>query len=266
MGAATAVSDTAVMDDLSLHAPPTDQRHTIAARGPSSPHPSTRSVSSGDSALRTVVVDDHPAVRRGLVEILDAEEGIRVVGAVGNAREGLQEVERHRPDVAVLDYHLPDEDGLRMCLRLQSLPKTPGTVVYSAFADDALAVLGLVAGADRLTSKAVPAPQLCAAVVAVGNGEDVFVRPSTAALERQGSRLDPDDVAILGMLAHRTEPAEIAEVLAISSEWLTARRWAMLRRLQSRARGDHEAARGLGAEPAAGAARLLGASSGSSAA
>ena len=81
-----------------------------------------------------VLVDDHPAVRAGLRGLLDDEEDLRVVATAATAREGFEAIADLQPELALVDHHLPDDDGLSLCLRTRALPAPPRVVVYSAFA------------------------------------------------------------------------------------------------------------------------------------
>jgi DNA-binding NarL/FixJ family response regulator len=235
-----------------------------AARDPETACPGA-STSESRPPARVVVVDDHPAVRGGVVRIVDEFDGLTVAGTAATATEGRSTIERERPQVALLDYHLPDEDGLRLCLDLKGLPAAPGVVVYSAFADASLAVLALIAGADRLAAKSAGADELCRALcLAARGGPGCHLPLAPHALSAFGERLDPRDVPILGMLAHGVPAGEIAEVLGVSPRWLAARRWAMLQRLQEEAGADR--LRRLGAEPAREAARRMRSAGGGAAA
>lgn len=199
-----------------------------------------------------LLVDDHPAVREGLAAILDSEEGLTVVGAAASVREAISVARREVPDVMVLDYHLPDGDGVELCLRLKEGPEPPMAVIYSAFADERLAVLAVMAGADGVLAKSASAEELCAAVRAAAAGRIDRPALSPAVLEVHGSRLEPDDVPIFGMLTNGVSLPEIAEVLGLSSDWLTARRWAILRRLQGHSPDHARRGRPIRSAPADG--------------
>src|SRR4051795_2215246 len=101
-----------------------------------------------------VIVDDHPAVRAGLRGLLDDEPGLRVAATAATAREGFEAIADARPDVALVDLHLPDDDGLSLCLRTRALPAPPRVVIYSAFADAGLGVRATIAGASAVVAKA----------------------------------------------------------------------------------------------------------------
>ncbi len=178
--------------------------------------------------VRLLLVDDHQAVRQGLHAMLRFEAGLEAAGSASDSREALALAAAIRPDVVLLDYHLPDEDGLSLCLRLKASEAPPRVLIYSAFADDMLGLLAVVAGADGLISKGALADELCEALQAVARGRSLIGPPSPATMESAASSLDPEDLPIIGMLIHGTPPGEIAETLGVAESWLTARRWAIL--------------------------------------
>jgi DNA-binding response OmpR family regulator len=183
------------------------------------------------SAVGIVLVDDHPAVRAGLEGLLDEDDGVRILATAATSRDGYEAITTLRPDAVVVDHHLPDESGLALCLRVQALERPPRVVVYSAFADARLRVLGVIAGAVAVIPKSAAPDDVLAAV----RGDDPTPRGggqlTARALREVGSGLDAGDLAILGMLAHGVGPADIASTLSIDEAWLTARRWAMLERI-----------------------------------
>ncbi|HEY1277978.1 MAG TPA: response regulator [Thermoleophilaceae bacterium] len=182
-------------------------------------------------ANQLIIVDDHAAVRAGLATLIAPEPDLDVVALTADADAALACAEEHSPDVVLVDFHLPDEDGLSLCLRLEGSART---VLYSAFADDLLAVLAAVAGADALVPKSADPTELLDTLRAVAAGERVRPLPSPAALNTVGASLDPADLPVLGMLVHGTAPGEVADTLGMPPDWLLARRWAILRRLSPR--------------------------------
>jgi DNA-binding NarL/FixJ family response regulator len=181
--------------------------------------------------VRVIVVDDHAAVREGIRAMLASEPDLDPIAVTATARDAVALAQRTRPDVMVLDYHLPDEDGLSLCLRLKSIKDPPAALIYSAFADEHLVALAIIAGADALMSKAADPDELCDVLRALAHGTARLPTLAPLAMEPVASRLDTEDLPILGMLAHRTPPAEIAATLRMDQAWLRTRRWAMLSRL-----------------------------------
>jgi DNA-binding NarL/FixJ family response regulator len=109
----------------------------------------------------------------------------------------------------------------------------PPVVLYSAFADERLAVLAIVAGAQAVVGKSADPAELVAAVRAVADGARPMSTPGAAALRGAGAQLGPEDLPVLGMLTAGVEPADIARTLGIREDWLTVRRWPMLERLRA---------------------------------
>jgi DNA-binding NarL/FixJ family response regulator len=188
--------------------------------------------SADAEAVRVIVVDDHAAVREGVRAMLGGEPDLDPVAVAATAGDAAELVAAGRPDVMLVDYHLPDEDGLSLCLYLKSRPPAPAVLVYSAFADEHLVPLAVVAGADAVVAKATRPDELCDTVRALARGESRMPPLTQPAMESAGARLDAGDLPIFGMLAHGTPAAEIATTLRMEPAWLVARRWAMLEQLR----------------------------------
>jgi DNA-binding NarL/FixJ family response regulator len=186
------------------------------------------------SVSSLLIVDDHAAVRAGLTTLVGGEHDLEVAATASDADSALEAYEEGRPALVLVDFHLPGEDGLSLCLRLASKTPPPGLVLYSAFADDLLAALAAVAGADALVPKSADPGVLLDTLRAVAAGQPPRPRPSPSALATVGAALEPADLPILGMLLHGTPAAEVAETLDMSPDWLLARRWAILRRMSPR--------------------------------
>jgi DNA-binding NarL/FixJ family response regulator len=185
------------------------------------------------AGIGVAIVDDHAAVREGLRALLDGEPMITPVGVAATAHDAVALVARSRPDVVLLDYHLPGEDGLSLCLRLKAADELPRVILYSAFADDELALLAAIAGADALIDKSSAPGEVCETVRAVARGERRTPSPSPTVLADAGARLDPSDLPVLGMLAQGTPADEAAARLGTTDAELAARRSAILARLQA---------------------------------
>jgi DNA-binding NarL/FixJ family response regulator len=188
-------------------------------------------VSMTAAAIRVLVVDDHPAVREGMQAMFEREAGIVVAGAAATAGEAhamWPALERTPVDIVLVDHHLPDEDGLSLCLWLTTREPAPAVVIAAATADEALALPAAVAGASAVWAKTSDPLGLPAILRAAATGERILpaVSPSVGAV--QAARLASDDLPILGMLRNGVAPADIAATLRLDPTTLAARRWAML--------------------------------------
>jgi DNA-binding NarL/FixJ family response regulator len=182
--------------------------------------------------IRVLLVDDHLALRAGLTAVLHAEPGIVPIGAAASAREFWPALNRSRPDVVLLDYHLPDRDGLSLCRQVMRTMPPPRVLLYSAYANAALAIPALLAGAHGLVHKGAPATELYQALRLVARGERVLPPISRELLADASSRLDPEDLPILGMALDDTGAADIAAALRLAPSELHRRIERMLHRLR----------------------------------
>lgn len=201
--------------------------------------------------IRTLIVDDHAAVRAGLMSILRREPGLVPLGAAGTAADALREARQLEPHVALIDYQLPDGDGLTLCRDLKRLPTPPRVVVYSAFARPALAVAAKLAGADGMLDKGVEVDDLFDTVRAVGRGETALPPLAPEMIARCTARLDPDDVSIFGMVMSGTPTGDIASVMAIDEQRVEERLRTMLGDLLSEADGGGDPDRSRAVPPPA---------------
>jgi DNA-binding NarL/FixJ family response regulator len=184
---------------------------------------------------RIVVIDPQPAVRAGLAMMLRTEPGLVPVGSAVGAADGLELVERQRPDVVLLDPQLLDGDGLGLCRRIRSLDHPPRVVFYTSDHDATLNVLVRVAGADGLVDKSTEPAALFEAIRVVARGGTALPPIGPKDLEAAAGKVDPDDLALLAMLMDRTAPAEVAEALHLDRRKLGRRIERLLGRLRGRA-------------------------------
>jgi DNA-binding NarL/FixJ family response regulator len=199
------------------------------------PHPTVARSKARNGWLvrkRLLIVDDHPAVRKGLRDLLADEADFEVVAATATAEAGIEVAERQRIDVAVVDYQLRGRNGLWLSRKLKRLRQPPAVVVYSAYADGVLRAAAVVAEADAIVSKGSLGSELCEAIRSVAVGERRLPPPPPWLAESLRRRLDPDQQAIFGMLLASIDPAEVAVTLGLSAAGLESRLWEMLQRIE----------------------------------
>jgi DNA-binding NarL/FixJ family response regulator len=177
---------------------------------------------------RVLLVDDHPAVRLGLTRLLSDEADIEIVGSADSAAEALAQAKAVPVDVAVVDYHLGDRDGLWLTRELTSLPRPVRVLVYSAYADGRLAAAAALAGAVGVTSKGSLGDEVRRAVKAVARGRRLLPPTARQVAGSLGECLDPDDQAIFGMFLHGWDADEVARALRLTPDRLESRRRAIL--------------------------------------
>lgn len=180
------------------------------------------------SRIRVLIVDDHEVVRLGLRILMEDQPDMEVVAEAGDADHALIEVERHRPQVAIVDIRLPGRNGLEICKEIrQTYPETR-VVILTSQADDDFIVEALRAGASGYVLKQVGGDELIRAVLAASRGETAL-DPQTAArvvarlrdLETQVEanafkELSPREIDVLRLVIEGQSNKEIGAALNLS--------------------------------------------------
>ncbi|SCF07705.1 response regulator [Micromonospora saelicesensis] len=121
--------------------------------------------------IRLVIVDDDPLVRGMLTLMLDGADGIVVVGEAADGATAITAVDRHLPDVVLMDIRMPGVNGITATERLRRRHRPPEIIVLTTFDTDEHVVRALRAGASGFLLKDTPPEQISQAVrsVAAGN-------------------------------------------------------------------------------------------------
>jgi DNA-binding NarL/FixJ family response regulator len=185
---------------------------------------------------RIAIVDPQPAMRAGLTMLLRTEPGLVPTGAANGAADGLDLVERMRPDVVLLEQHLLDGDGLSLCRRLKALPQPPRVILYTADPEGALVLLARVACADGLVDKSADPRELFEAIRVVARGGVALPPLEPEQLDAAAHAIDPEDLALLAMLADGTPAFDAADALRLDRRKVGRRIERLLGRLRQRSR------------------------------
>jgi two-component system response regulator DevR len=120
---------------------------------------------------RVFVVDDHELVRKGLIDLIDAEEDLSVVGSAANCEEAIVNFAAVDADVAVLDVRLPDGNGIELCRELISLKPELKVLMLTSFQDDEALLGAVLGGAVGYLIKDIKNLELLASIRKVAAGE-----------------------------------------------------------------------------------------------
>jgi DNA-binding NarL/FixJ family response regulator len=192
-----------------------------------------RLTSSTRRNLRLLVVDDHPAVRLGLQQLLEGEPGFELVATCATGQHAVSQAEHEQIDVAIVDYHLGGRNGLSVTRALKRLPHAPRVIIFSAFANDHLAANCVVAGADALLSKGSLGSELCDTVRSVARpGRRPLSRVPQPMADMLRRRLEDAEQQIFGMLLAGISRVYIEQALGLSPRELESRRATMLSKLE----------------------------------
>jgi len=128
--------------------------------------------------MQVMIVDDSAIVRQRLAEMLAHVAHVTVAGEAGSVAEALERIPRCRPDVVVLDLHLPDGDGVVVLESVKRAVPAPVVVMLSNYSDDFYRTWCEAAGADFFLDKAKQFDEL----------PGILNRVMSAAIEDHGAR------------------------------------------------------------------------------
>jgi DNA-binding NarL/FixJ family response regulator len=177
--------------------------------------------------IHVLLVDDHPAVRHGIRQLLTTQGDLEMVAETGSASLATSELARWA-DIAVIDYYLGDRDGLWLTEQIKRRPSPPPVLIYSAFADATLAAAAIIAGADGLLAKTALTEELCIAIRRLFHRREYFPAIPASIADALRSRLQNGDRVIFSMLIHGVAAPEIKSLLGISTAELEERRRVIL--------------------------------------
>jgi len=125
-------------------------------------------------AIRVLLVDDHEVIRVGLRTVLGQTQGVAVVGEAGTMAEAVQQAQRLKPDVILMDVRLPDGSGIDACREI--LGALPGTrvIFLTSYADDDSVLAAVLAGAHGYVLKEIDSPALLEAIRSVAKGQSIL--------------------------------------------------------------------------------------------
>jgi two-component system, NarL family, response regulator DevR len=180
--------------------------------------------------LRVLLVDDHEVVRDGVRALLQATDDIIVTAEAGSVREAVDEADRARPDVVVMDVRLVDGSGIEATREIRAKHPKTAVIMLTSFADDEALFASIMAGASGYVLKQVKGGELVRAIRTVGKGESLLDPAVTKAVldrlrkgkhlltDEKLARLSPQEERILSAVADGKTNKEIGEELHLAEK------------------------------------------------
>jgi DNA-binding NarL/FixJ family response regulator len=183
-------------------------------------------------AIRVFLLDDHELVRRGVRDLLSAEDDLTIAGEASTAQEALDRIPATRPDVAVLDVRLGDDSGERggieVCREIRSAHPEVACVMLTSFADDEALFAAILAGAAGYVLKQIRGTDLISAIRRVAAGESLLdpavtarvldrLRHPVAQVDPLGA-LTPQERRILDLIAEGKTNRQIGEAMFLAEK------------------------------------------------
>lgn len=178
--------------------------------------------------IRILLADDHPLYRAGLAGLIEACEGLELVGQAADGAEAVELAARLQPDVAVLDLNMPRLHGIEATREIVAANPATAVLVLTMYDDDATVFRAVQAGARGYMVKTESPAALLGAIRSVAQGDAVF---SGALAERLAAwfsglqtmrtplpQLTPREREVLALLARGRDNAGIGAVLGVSAK------------------------------------------------
>ncbi len=188
-------------------------------------------------------MDDHEIVREGLRLLLAREPDLQVVGEAADARSALDQAQRLKPDLAVLDLGLPDAHGTDLARQILGLHPAPRVIILSAHGDAELLKAALEAGVSGYVLKANASDELLRAVRAVTTGR-MYLCPELCSTMLTSYRREleamhcrgPNDLSerergVLKLIAEGRNTKDIASQLGLSAKTIETHRLRIMEKL-----------------------------------
>ncbi len=176
---------------------------------------------------RVFLLDDHEIVRRGVADLLESTDLLKVVGEAGTVEEARNRIPLCNPDVAVLDLALPDGDGISLCRELKVTYPSLNCLILTSFADDDALLAAVMAGAMGFVAKQIKGSDLAGSVITVANGVSLLKeadisrareRVKTPSKDPLLDRLTEQEQRVLFLLAEGLTNRQIGETLFLAEK------------------------------------------------
>ena len=197
---------------------------------PEKPQPEKPQPEKKKPPLRVMLVDDHEIVRDGIRAMLSAQEDIVVTSEAGSVIEAVDEADRTRPDVIVMDVRLSDGSGIEATREIRAKHPETRVLMLTSFADDEALFASIMAGASGYVLKQVKSGDLLRAIRAVGKGDSLLDPAVTSAVldrlrkgkhllrDEKLARLSPQEERILVLVADGRTNKEIGDELHLAEK------------------------------------------------
>ena len=174
--------------------------------------------------IQIMLVDDHPALRKGMAALIESEPDMKIVAEAADGREAVEVYRQKQPDVVLMDLRLPVMGGVEATLAIRSEFPAARVIVLTTFDTDEDIFRAIQSGAKSYLLKDTPAEELAGAIRAVQAGKETL--PSHVAerlaARRQRPELSQREMDVLQLLIKGRSNKEIGSALFLCEDTVKA--------------------------------------------
>ena len=187
-----------------------------------------------------MLVDDHPAFRKGLAALIESEPDLRVVGQTGDGLEALELFRRTKPDIVLMDLRLPGMGGVEATMAIRKQFPEARVIVLTTFDADEDIYRAMESGAKSYLLKDTPDDELAATIRAVHAGEGSLPERVAERLaeRRQRADLSQREMEVLQLLIKGRSNKEIGTALFVTEDTVKAHLKTLFAKLNVRDRTE----------------------------
>lgn len=169
---------------------------------------------------KVLVVDDHPAMRDGLRQIIEAEEDMMVIGEAGEGMTAIDLFLQLKPDVVLMDIQMPGVGGLEAISAIHGHVKDAAIVVLTTYPGDARATRAMTLGATSYLLKSASSDAILAAIRSAMHGRSVLEPVIAKEIEahKYAEKLTARELEVLHLIARGNTNIAIADALHVSEQ------------------------------------------------
>ncbi len=224
----------------------------LADRNPNAPITRVRPAVRTGSHIRLLVADDHALLRQALRVLLEAQDGLEVVGEATNGRDAVEAAERLMPDVVLMDMVMPGLNGIDATRQIVKRSPNTRVLILTAYLEDERLLQALRAGAAGYVVKNSDMEELLLAIQSVRRGNtyfstsvseeisvnDVLMQAKQPEGKTGYDTLTPREREVLQLIAEGLSNQAIADELVISVKTVEAHRAHIMTKLHAKNRTD----------------------------
>ncbi len=165
---------------------------------------------------KVFIVEDHPVVVKGLMQVINKQDELEVVGHSNNSRDAMSAIVSSNPDIVTVDLSLKNSSGLELIKEVKAVCPNLKILVISMFDDKMYAERSIAAGANGFVNKEKVTKELILAIMTILNGKNYLSRDTAVELAVRSNRDSKGDCGYTGLLSDRE-----LEVFELIGEGLT---------------------------------------------